>query len=204
MSLTYTAEESGSYYVYIEADQAETIQVIREDGSFKDLREDCGAVVYVGEMDENEIFTVEINYQQDGNGNIRSHVCRLDEGAWEKAYDMISADQLQVEDHGDTFLKGKIHVTREGIFTTSILYEDGWHLYVDGVKREIDEFVGDDFIAIAMSAGDHEVELRYVPDGLIPGILLMLAGIAALIGSVQLRQRRIRVRRTSGMSGKGI
>ena len=204
VDLSYTADAAGSYYIYIEADQAETIQVLHEDGSITTLREDCGAVVYIGEKEEGETFTVEITYQQDGQGNIRSHVCRLDEEAWEKAYALISRDQLQVTDYGDTYLRGKIHVSEEGMFTTSVLFEEGWRLYVDGVKRDIEDFVGDDFIAVPLSAGDHEIELRYLPDGLIQGAALTVAGILALIALVQLRQRRIRVRRTREMSESGI
>ena len=203
VDLRYTAPEEGSYYVFIEADMAETIQVFREDGSFTDLREDCGAVAYVGTMRKDEPFTVEINYQQDGQGAIRCHVCRLLEDEWEEAYPLLSRDQWKVTEYGDTWLKGKINVTEEGIFTTSVLYEKGWHLYVDGKGRRSMERIGGDFIGTPLTVGEHEIELRYRPEGLIPGILIMLLGIGALV-VIQLRHKLRSRLKASSIRSKGI
>ena len=204
VQLKYTADEEGSYYVYVEADQAEMIDVIYEDGEALTLREDCGAVVYIGQMQKGETFMVEISYQTDGGGDIRSHVCSIDRAAWDRAYSMISRDQMTVTDFSDTMIEGRITASEDGILTTSLLNEQGWSMEIDGQEQEIEETVGGDFIAVPLKAGDHTVRFSFHPPGIVGGCLILLLCVAALVLPAQLRQRRIRRRRQPEISSDGI
>ncbi|MBQ6401177.1 MAG: YfhO family protein [Firmicutes bacterium] len=203
-TLSYDIGAAGSYYVFIEADQAETIQVFHSNGDAQDLREDCGAVVYIGDLAEGETVDVQINYKENGEGNIRCYVCRLDDEAWNRAYELISRDVMKVDGFGDTWLKGTVRASEDGVLTTSVLYEDGWTVRVDGKRQDIEELVGGDFISVPITEGQHEIEMRYLPSGLIPGVLLMIAGILALVLPPQLRQLWIRRRKSPEISDIGI
>ena len=196
VTLTYRAEKAGDYYIFIEADCAETIQLNRTNGDFKDIREDCGSVLYVGALEDDEQFDVTVNYETDGQGRITSHVCKLDEKAWDMAYGMISRHTMVVDDFGDTFVRGHIKAARDGMFVTSVLYEKGWKLYVDGERMDTDYPVGGDLIAVPMRAGDHEILMKYMPAGFIGGLVLTILGILALAalelfrrGAIDLRTR---------------
>ncbi len=73
---------------------------------------------------------------------------------------------------------------------TTIPAEDGWTAYVDGEKAEMGTWL-DTFLALDLPAGEHEVELRYTPPGLFPGLelgALSLAGLA--LATVKKRKRR--------------
>ena len=190
VTVRYTAEKAGDHYVFCEADQAETIEVFREDGTFTSLREDVGAVVYIGDLAKDESVEIQVTYQQDGQGSITSHVARLDEEKWDTAYALMSKNLMKVTDFGDTFIEGRIHADRDGIFTTSVLYEDGWRLYVDGEKVEPDALIGGDFIGTSLRAGDHTIKLKYTPDGFITGLILTILGIIVLIALEFIRQLR--------------
>ena len=201
--LHYTAVESGNHYVYIEADQAEAIDVEYADGSTRQLREDCGAVVNIGNLEEGEEFSVQITYQENGSGMIRCYACTMDMTLWDRAYALISRNMLAVSDFGDTYIKGSIDVPMEGVFMTSVLDEPGWTLTVDGARRGIDEEAGA-FISTTLTIGHHDIELHFRPPGLIAGIITMLCGILALIATCQLRQRRQRSEMTPEISSSGI
>ena len=190
--LNYTAEETGNHYAYIEAEQASTIDVIYEDGDILSLREDCGAIVDIGWLEEGETFSLEISYETDGGGSIRSHVCTMDEAAWEKAYGMISSNLMDVTGFGDTFLEGTVNVEKDGILTTSVLNEEGWHLKVDGEKKEITELIGGDFIGVPLDAGEHVVRLSFRPPGLIGGCILLVFA-ALLLAALRFAGGRIHI-----------
>lgn len=204
VQLKYTADEEGSYYVFVEAEQAEMIDVIYDDGDSLSLREDCGAIVNIGQMQKGENFMVEISYETDGGGDIRCHVCTIDRAAWDKAYEMISRDMMTVTGFSDTMIEGSVTASEDGILTTSVLNEQGWRLWVDGEKQKISETVGGDFIAVPLDAGEHQIRLSFRPPGLIAGcvILLICAGLLACIP--QLRQRWMRRRRQPEISSDGI
>ncbi len=202
--LHYTAAEAGTHYVFVEAEQAETIQVQYSDGTTRDLREDCGAVVNIGKLNKGEEFSIQINYQEDGCGMIHCYVCTADMAAWDKAYSMISRSLLSVDEFDDTHIKGSIDVVREGVFVTSILNEPGWTMKVDGREREIDDVADGALIATNLTNGHHEIELRFHTPGLIPGLIIAVIGLLLLIATCQVRQRIQRARMTSGISSSGI
>lgn len=190
--LTYQAQQAGKQYLFIEADDAAAITVSQEKKDDKiEIRNDCGSIVNLGEMDSGTEFTVTIEYKEGKGGSVVSHVCTMDETIWQDAYKMLSASMLDVTDYGDSYLKGTVDVQEDGVFVTSVPYEAGWKLKVDGHTREIDELIGGAWISTSLSAGEHQIELSFRPPGLIAGLLITLASIGLLIAAEWWRRRRM-------------
>lgn len=190
--LTYQAQQTGKQYLFIEADDADAITVSQEKKDDKtEIRNDCGSIVNLGEMDSGTEFTVTIEYKEGKGGSVVSHVCTMDEAVWQDAYKMLSASMLDVTDYGDSYLKGTIDVQEDGVFVTSVPYEAGWKLKVDGHTREINELIGGAWISTSLSAGEHQIELSFRPPGLIAGLLITLASIGLLIAAEWWRRRRM-------------
>lgn len=190
--LTYQAQQTGKQYLFIEADDADAITVSQEKKDDKiEIRNDCGSIVNLGEMDSGTEFTVTIEYKEGKGGSVVSHVCTMDETVWQDAYKMLSASMLDVTDYGDSCLKGAIDVQEDGVFVTSVPYEAGWKLKVDGHTREINELIGGAWISTSLSAGEHQIELSFRPPGLIAGLLITLASIGLLIAAEWWRRRRM-------------
>lgn len=190
--LTYQAQQTGKQYLFIEADDADAITVSQEKKDDKiEIRNDCGSIVNLGEMDSGTEFTVTIEYKEGKGGSVVSHVCTMDEAVWQDAYKMLSASMLDVTDYGDSCLKGTINVQEDGVFVTSVPYEAGWKLKVDGHTREINELIGGAWISTSLSAGEHQIELSFRPPGLIAGLLITLASIGLLIAAEWWRRRRM-------------
>ena len=190
--LTYQAQQTGKQYLFIEADDADAITVSQEKKDDKiEIRNDCGSIVNLGEMDSGTEFTVTIEYKEGKGGSVVSHVCTMDEAVWQDAYKMLSASMLDVTDYGDSFLKGTINVQEDGVFVTSVPYEAGWKLKVDGHTREINELIGGAWISTSLSAGEHQIELSFRPPGLIAGLLITMASIGLLIAAEWWRRRRM-------------
>lgn len=190
--LTYQAQQAGKQYLFIEADDADAITVSQEKKDDKiEIRNDCGSIVNLGEMDSGTEFTVTIEYKEGKGGSVVSHVCTMDEAVWQDAYKMLSASMLDVTDYGDSYLKGTINVQEDGVFVTSVPYEAGWKLKVDGHTREINELIGGAWISTSLSAGEHQIELSFRPPGLIAGLLITLASIGLLIAAEWWRRRRM-------------
>lgn len=190
--LTYQAQQTGKQYLFIEADDADAITVSQENKDDKiEIRNDCGSIVNLGEMDSGTEFTVTIEYKEGKGGSVVSHVCTMDEAVWQDAYKMLSASMLDVTDYGDSCLKGTIDVQEDGVFVTSVPYEAGWKLKVDGHTRKINELIGGAWMSTSLSAGEHQIELSFRPPGLIAGLLITLASIGLLIAAEWWRRRRM-------------
>jgi len=193
--VTYTAETAAKYYVYVAADYAEDIYIECED-SPEDIavQADCGSILNIGVMEKGKTFKIKVDFESGRAGRVTCYVCTLDEEAWSKAYSMISSNLMTVTNATDTCLKGTVDAGLGGVFVTSIPYEDGWSMKIDGRKTEITELTGDCWISAGLGAGTHEIELSFRPKGFMNGLLITIASILVLIAATTLpaviRRRR--------------
>lgn len=194
VTLTYKADATQKYYVFIEADNAEEITVYddREEYEKIGIMNDCGSIVNIGTVEEGETFDITVKYGDGGAGSIRCHVEYLDYDAWDGAYDILSERMLDVTDSDDGYIKGTVDAGEGGMLVTSVPYEEGWTLKVDGEKRDIQELVGGVFISTALDAGSHEIELTFRPPGIWAGLIVTLASILLLAFLTFARKRFLR------------
>lgn len=81
---------------------------------------------------------------------------------------------LNITDYKIDHIKGNVNVTDNKLLYTSIPYDKGWNIKVDG--KDIQPVkIFDSLIGIELSAGTHEIEFKYVPRGLYVG-----AGVSAI------------------------
>lgn len=107
---------------------------------------------------------------------------RLNEEQWQKAYEELSKQQLEVTEYDSDTVKGNIHVEEDGIFFTSIPYDQNWHIYVDGEEVDVLPLWNESFVAAKLSAGDHEIRLEYKQKGMWLGIFLSVGSVLLTLG----------------------
>ena len=86
-------------------------------------------------------------------------------------------------------MSGTINVKQDGLFYTSISYAKGWKAYVDGVETEITP-VGNALLAFPITEGTHNIELKYTPEGFIPGLSCTLLAVLIFIALCILYPKR--------------
>lgn len=107
----------------------------------------------------------------------------LDEDAFSRAVEAIRANPSSVERKNDAKLEMTVSCADNGYIYTSIPYQEGWTVKVDGKKTEA-VCIADSLLAIPVAAGEHTVKMSFVPDGLPAGAALSLLGIAAAVTAV--------------------
>lgn len=176
VELDYTIQETQPIYVYIDTSYAESITAQRTDGTIAYLPTDAPAIVSLGTMQAGDSVHLTIEYESKDGASINAYVCGLDEKVWDAAYEKLADETMQVTDYSDTHVEGTINANEDGVCVLSVPYEKGWTLKVDGQEKAV-SLLGDAFIAVPLEAGEHHIELTYLPDGLSAGIALTLAGI---------------------------
>lgn len=192
--MEYKAEKTRKYYVFAEADNAEEI-IVNDHKEEKDqlgIRSDCGSIVNIGKVEAGDIFTITVKYDKGEPGDIVSHVYTLDYDTWNAAYDIISSSMMQVTDSGDNFIKGTVDAGDGGVLVTSVPYERGWTLEVDGIEKEINELTGGVFISTALDKGVHEIKLKFRPPGIVAGFIISVLSMIFLAVLTFMRKRRLR------------
>ena len=101
------------------------------------------------------------------------------------------------EAHEDTYIKGKVVTEKDGLLYTSIPYDKGWHVYVDGEELGSDEIikVGQSLLAVNLKKGIHTVEFKFEAHGLNTGIFVTLTTALILLFIFLIKRMRAKRRK---------
>lgn len=157
-------------YIYYEASHMDKLKVETGDNvrSFSDTR---GHIVDLGQIGGEEItirMTLDSSYT---SAQIKFGVFSENSAVFEAFYAAASESGLKINSYTDTHISGQIDVQEDGILFTSIPYDKGWKVKVDGKNAEVKSFK-DSLLYIELSAGAHTVEMDYMPQGFIPGAII--------------------------------
>lgn len=120
----------------------------------------------------------------------------FDEAEYAKAMEILKSQQLDITEFSDTKINGTINVTNEdGLLYTSIPYDDGWHVRIDGEEADLVK-VQNSLLAVRITPGEHEIEMHYMPKCFVIGLSLTIFGFAAFFLSIFLYARRTKKLRT--------
>ena len=125
-----------------------------------------------------------------GSGSLTGRFAMFNEELFVRAHDMFARSTLNASEVGDSTIRGSINAVEDGLFYTSIPAIAGWKVYVDGEEAEITP-VGGALIAVKLTKGAHTIEMTYMPEGFIPGIVISVAGILIFITMLILYRKRI-------------
>lgn len=109
-----------------------------------------------------------------------NYIYYLDEEMFKEAIEELRSQPLEIESFKEDHIKGSITAKEDGIMFTSISWEPGWKVYVDGERVEPVE-LADALIGVPVSAGTHTIEMKFFPKGMAAGIVLSLLGAATLV-----------------------
>ena len=181
----YEAPEDGLYCMYAKISGGDNVTVMHNDaaqGSTYGLGRPY--IACIGYFNKGDKISVYSQLEQGQSGSAQVYVNLLNQDVFEKGYEKISKDVMTTESLTGSSMEGTIDVSEDGLFYTSIPYEEGWTAVVDGKEVEITP-VGGSLLAFSLSKGSHEIKLYYYPKGFWPGFavtaicLLTFAGLCA-------------------------
>ncbi len=112
----------------------------------------------------------------------------LDIEAAQGLADLARQRELTFTRYQDTAIEGEITAPRDGILATTLPYDTGWTVRLDGKKVPLRRLAGV-FLAVELPAGTHIVTMKYWPPGFFPGLAVSLTCVIGLL-LWQLRRRQ--------------
>lgn len=169
-------------YLYVKSDNVEQIS-ISSDSYNNTQNVDREYILDIGRHQKGEIISVDITINSGDSGYIDFYAYGFDETEFKRGYDQLKADSLQVERFTDTEISGTVNAAENGVLYTSIPYDEGWTVTVDGEKVAKQDLlaVGDALLAIPIGSGSHTVSFSYTPRGMYIGIGISVFALAVLI-----------------------
>ena len=196
-TVTLSVPEDGMYYAYITKGNATDVEVTIDGSKTKYDSLNRSYTIVLGSCDPSKPISFK-NVSENSSKNLDITLYKLNEDALKAVYDVLSESQLVIDSFKDTRIDGHIDVREDGLFFTTVAYEEGWDVYVDGKKVKI-ESIKDTYIGFDLTAGRHEISMRFHVPYFTLGLIITLASLAAmiLIGVLSKKKEKERLERLS-------
>ncbi len=185
-------EEDVDLYFFFESDYPRVVDWVyrtnsedERSGQFFENENDC--IQHLGKVNSTMTnATMEVSIASDSNMlyliSDQKVFWYLDEAVYADAMTRLAEGNFQIdEDYSESHFTGTIQVPagRTTVFT-SIPYDEGWTVWVDGKEVKIQKTL-DALISFDITEGSHEIELRYFSSYHKWGIILSLTSLGVAI-----------------------
>jgi len=194
LTAVYNIDESKDYYLYLDFGDFENVTIEYDDVAYShDF--DSEHMVGIGHIEAGTTLTVQMPFESDAptSGEIKLLLCSMDMEKFEKGYKILKNGELNVTTFTDTDIQGTVHASEDCLFYTSIPYDEGWQVTVDGKRVSVETLreckIGNGLLGFNLTKGEHTVEMKYVPRGLIVGVAISAATIVILFALLVLLRK---------------
>lgn len=177
----FSAEESGIYYGLVTSGGIGKVTCIggsTVEETFTDIKN--GSILYLGYLEKGQNITL-ANGDEDSDAEVHAEIYRLDEDVLREVIEKLSRQHLEVTKLESDKISGTITMEERGRLVLSIPAEKGWRVTVNGEKTEPQTF-GGCLMAFDLEPGTYEIQMKYIPQGLIPGVIISVLCIAVFAG----------------------
>lgn len=203
---TFTVEKAGPLYLFLPSGYERSFTVFIGDEQYV-TSYNYSRIIYLGYREADEEMEVSFRLDQDNLYFFKNtnYLYTLDMDAFEEAYEKLASTNLSIsEESTDDHILGSI-VTSEANKTimTTIPYDSGWKVYVDGKEIETYALLDETLMAFNIeSIGEHSVEMKYMPDIYLIGTAISVVSILVFIAISIFTILKIKKERVAALSQK--
>ncbi len=169
-------DETKHCYLYVNSHDFDSIRITKDGNDYTQYTDE--PYIYdLGVVTPEEEIIVVITIEDSDYGYIDFYPYYVNDDKLNEGYEILKSRQLNVTSFEETKITGTVSSAEDTLFFTSIPFDKGWTVKVDGVEIAEDDYIAlqDAYLCFNIPAGEHEIEISFMPQGLLLG-----AGISAL------------------------
>ncbi len=184
-------EETKHCYLFVDSYDFDSI-IIRKDGEDFTQYTDEPYIYDLGVVTPEEEVAVIITIEDSDYGYIDFFPYYVNDDKLNEGYEILKSRAMNIESFEETKIKGTVSTAEDMLFFTSIPYDKGWTVKVDGTKIAEEDYVAlqDAYLCFNLPAGEHTIELSYRPQGLLLGVGISTLTVIALIAAAIIFKKR--------------
>lgn len=173
----------GNLYLYVKSSDLKTITVNSEKVSDITQSMEYAYILDLGYHNKGDevLVSLDASTMESESTSFDFYCYTADDTVVKNMYNSLAGNSLNVESYSDTTIKGTVKAKENCYLYSSIPYDDGWSVYVDGKKAETFE-IGGTLLAIELTPGQHKIEYKYFPVGFLYGIIISSVTVFGLCG----------------------
>lgn len=186
--VSFTADRAGDYYVNCRGNYVTKLRFYKNGQEIAYDRYQL-QLFHIGQLEAGDYISVEYEYNNINGSEVAPFsVYTFHHQVFENVYNTLTRNLLAVDTWKDGYVKGTVTIPEGKTLFTSIPYDEGWTVKVDGEAVPYYKIVGA-FIGVDMTPGEHTVEFTYMPKGLLPGMLISVICMIVLMAAMQVEKR---------------
>jgi len=146
-------------------------------------------IIDLGFHPENKEIKVKITFSSSGFSLKQKYFYGLSEANLAQALTPLHLEKIEDLAVTDTSVQGKVSVKDKKLLFTSVPYDPGWRVFVDG-RETVPSVIDNVFIGIRLEEGIHHIALHFRPKGFYAGAVLSMLSFLLVILLIGRRLRR--------------
>lgn len=174
--------ETRHCYLYVDSYCFEEITITKGNESF--VQNTSEPYIYdLGLVTPGETITVLISVNERDYGYFDFYPFYVDDDALDKGYEILKENEFKVESFEETNIKGTVNAKKDSIFFTSIPYDEGWTVKIDGEEISKDDYIAleDSYLCFNLPKGEHSIEISFEQRGFKIGALISAATVVLML-----------------------
>ena len=180
---TITVEEDGYIYGYVNNTGSKKVKKVTAScGDFTETYDniDRGYLLNLGYREAGDVITITASSDTDLEAILNVSAYRLNEERYVDAMKELGKYPMVIDSYTDTSINAHFTAPDTALLVTTIPYEDGWTITLDGKKVEPETFENT-FISLLVTEGSHTISFTYTPSGFSLGTMVTGGSLIALI-----------------------
>jgi uncharacterized membrane protein YfhO len=181
------SSSSRDVLIYVSSAQAPVVRVSITDadgGTAKttEIHASTGQIINCGRMPVSGAGTMTVQLLfPSASPEIFSVYCySINKASLDEATKTLASQPLTVTSYDSSHIYGSVNFDRDGSLFTTIPYDSGWNVKIDGSAVPTQAAYGA-LLSVPITKGFHEITFSYQPPGFIPGLLISLVLTAGFI-----------------------
>lgn len=177
-------------FLYVDSSNSKRFEYTVEGKNKQDRELSAGrSLIDVGIVDAGKEIKISFKLDRKGefektfrkSGKIKLYAAGFNKDVFEEAYNRLDKEKLDIYEYNDTSVKGNVNASKDGILFTSIPYDKGWSVFIDGEKSEIIPIAGNGLIGLNITQGEHDITFQYKAQGFNLGCIISIFSLLIFI-----------------------
>lgn len=169
-------------YLYINGSEVDSFYV---NGSYYSVTSDEYYIVDIGKIKTEEI-NLEINLKE-SSGTVNLYAYTINDEVFKEFYEKVKSGIINVTSYSETMINGNINAKKAGTIFTTLAYDEGFSVYVDGNKVNTFKTLNS-YLAFKISEGKHTIKIKYYPKGMKIGLIITCISILLITSYILFKQ----------------
>jgi hypothetical protein len=193
ITIEITAKDNRNIYIYVYSRNLDTVSILSPNYS-NTMNVLDGYILDIGKHEIGESISIEMPLEDGATyANVDFVAFNVNQNKFIEGYEKLKDGQLEYTKFEDTVIEGSFKADKDEVLFTTIPYDIGWNVYIDGekVKKEDLVQISNSLLGVKVTRGEHSIKFIYEAKFL--NETLIISGIFVLLLFIRfiLREKKL-------------